>query len=87
MTQNVKTWLLSLAICMLLSCSYLLDGPDEVESKRADVAALADAQRMAAEEAQIERAATQICVKLNGPGHVHQWTVDGKLTCKPITQT
>lgn len=79
--RTTNNWFLATLIALALSCSYMLDGPDEVESKQHDAQLISQAQAAASEEEQLERAATQVCVKLNGPNYIHRWTVDGKLTC------
>ena len=84
MTDTIKTILGVLAITVLLSTSYMLDGPDEVESARLDAQNLSDAQRMAKDEAELEAVAAAMCTKLNGPGYEHAWTQDNHLTCRPI---
>jgi hypothetical protein len=74
-------WLWAILFALALGSSHLLDGPDELESQRLYQQELNDAKRMAAEEARVERAATEICVRLNGPGYTHRWTSEGQLRC------
>jgi hypothetical protein len=81
LTKTQINWLGALLIALALGISHLLDGPDEVDSQRLYQQELTDATRIAAEEARIERAATEICVRLNGPGFTHRWTNEGQLRC------
>jgi hypothetical protein len=81
LSKTQINWLSALLISLALGCSHLLDGPDEIESQRLYQQELDDAKRMAAEEARVERAATEICVRLNGPGYTHRWTSEGQLRC------
>lgn len=80
-TKTTSNWLWAILLALALGCSHLLDGPDEVDSQRMYQQELNDATRMAADEARVERAATEICVRLNGPGYTHRWTSEGQLRC------
>jgi hypothetical protein len=83
---TINNWAVAALLALAISCSYMLDGPDEVQSKQIDARNLQDAKAMAQEEEKLERAATQMCVKLNGPKFIHRWTEDGKLTCIPRSE-
>ena len=47
MTRHALNWALALALAALLCTSYLLDGPDDIQTERAIAADLADAQAQA----------------------------------------
>jgi hypothetical protein len=47
MTRHATNWLYAAALALLLSTSYLLDGPDDIQTERAIAADLADAQAQA----------------------------------------
>lgn len=79
--QTALNWILGALLALSLACSHLLDGPDEIETARLYQQEIELAPRMAAEEARIERAATQLCVRLNGPGFTHRWSEQGHLHC------
>lgn len=72
---------LAVAIAATLSCAYLLDGPDDHSAERDQAEAIELAQKAADVEARMERAAAQLCVKLNGPNAGHRWTDDHRLVC------
>ncbi len=74
-------WLWAILFALALGSSHLLDGPDELESQRLYQQELNDAKSMAEEEARVERAATEICARLNGLGYTHRWTNEGQLRC------
>jgi hypothetical protein len=78
---SINRWLWATSIALLLSASVLLDGPDDLETARAYQQEVLNAPRMAAEEDRIERAATELCQRLNGPGSAHRWTEQGQLRC------
>lgn len=33
-TNTVSIWLLALVVALLMSCSYMLDGPDDIQVER-----------------------------------------------------
>lgn len=72
------TWLTAAAIALAMSSSYLLDGPDEIESARLDAQALADARTSAAAIARHERAIERFCAQ---QGAIAHHTADGSFTC------
>lgn len=77
--HTALNWITAGAVTVLAGLVYHLDEPI---SKSIEQASLSDAQRSAQAEARRERAATQLCVKLHGPGVAHQWAEDGSLICR-----
>ena len=62
----------------LLVLSALLDGqPNERHAEAATAASVEDARHAAIRE----RAATQVCAELHGPGAEHMWDMAGSLVC------
>lgn len=47
MSATFKNFMLAAAIAMVLSCSYLLDGPTELDAIEATAASIQDAQQAA----------------------------------------
>ncbi len=70
----------ALALALLLSTSYLLDGPDHSD-EWAQAAELEAAQAMAALDERIERAAQKLCTAEHGPNSEARWTEDHQLVC------
>lgn len=67
--------LLALALLVLYA---LLDGqPNELQAEAATAASVEDARHAAIRE----RAATQVCAELHGPGAEHMWDMAGSLVC------
>ena len=70
----MKTTLLTMALAALLSTSYLLDGPSEIDAATATESAKQDAEAQASRDF----AAQQVC----GNGS-YTWSDDKTLVCQP----
>lgn len=81
------TWLLAVLIGLLLSSSYLLDGPDELTTQQLISQDEREAQKSAANELMRERAANQFCVRTQGPGAVASWGDDNVLHCRRLDKS
>lgn len=77
-------------VCSLLVLGPFLDGPTEQQAAE-DVQADFDSipAQLAAMEAELERDAARLCVRIEGPGATHRWSADYRLICtpSPVTQT
>ncbi len=81
MLTNKFNWLWALVICALLSTSYMLDGPDDLQTENAIAQDVLDARNAAAQDLRTDRAAHQFCVKAKGIHSVHRWDINGNLVC------
>lgn len=81
MKHHILNWTLAAGIAAVLSCAYLLDGPDDHSAEWDQAAAAQMAQKAADMEARVERAAAQLCMKLKGPNAGYRWTADNQLVC------
>lgn len=81
MSQTAINWMWATLLAVVLATSHMLDSNEEIETARLYQQEIDNAPRMAAEEARVERAATELCVRLNGPGFSHRWTDQGQLRC------
>lgn len=81
MTHRILNWTLAAGIAAVLSCAYLLDGPDDHRAELDQAEAIALAQKLADVDARMERAAAQLCMKLKGPNAGYRWTADNQLVC------
>lgn len=54
-------WLFAGVIAFVLSCTWLLDGPSEVQAMQDAAATVADAQQQARQTARFDRAARRLC--------------------------
>lgn len=85
MNQTLNTWLIALLLALMLSTSYLLDGPsghNDYAAAQAQVLALRDAQRQ--EDATLRRdlAAAKMCRLEHGESS-YTWTASNELVCLP----
>lgn len=77
MTRHTAlNWALAGCLALLVSLSWHLDAETVVS------ATTADAQKQAQADARKERAASELCTKLHGPGVAHAWDADGALICR-----
>lgn len=76
------TWLSALAIALLLSTSYKLDGIDDHSAENAIAVDLEDAQRTADAELRRDLAAAKQCRLEHGESGF-TWTADNRLVCIP----
>lgn len=74
------TALSTLALTLLLSTSYLLDGADH-SAEWAESTDLQAAQAQAAQAARRQAAAQALCTHERGPQSEARWTEDGELVC------
>jgi len=81
MKHRIVNIALVIGIAAALSSAYLLDGPDDHQPDWAESQALKDAQKAAQIAARIERAAAQLCIRLQGPNTGYRWTEDNQLVC------
>lgn len=81
MNHRILNIALAVGIAATLSCSYLLDGPDDHSTEWALAESISLAQKAAQLEARQERAAAQLCMKLKGPNAGYRWTEDNQLVC------
>jgi len=81
LSQTTTNWLWATVLALALAGSHLLDGPDDIETARLYQQEIQSAPQMASEEARVERAATELCIRLNGIGYVHRWSEQGQLRC------
>lgn len=67
----------------LLYMGPFLDAPSEQQ------APMDSMSRLAALEAQLEREAARLCLRLKGPGTTHEWDEQYRLVChpSPVTKT
>lgn len=77
-TKPLLSWIAAAALSLGLGSSYLLDGPDQVESARLGAVALADAQRTAKTSAHREQRIARFCAE---QGATAVETTDGSFTC------
>lgn len=75
---NPITWLIAAAMALGLGSTYLLDGPDDIDSARIEAKSLQDAKRTVAKNSARERVVAKFCAE---QGAVQGWTEDGQLTC------
>ncbi len=85
MLTNKFNWLMALMFAALLSTSYMLDGPDDLQTESAIAQDILAAQKAAERELRMDRAARQFCVKAKGLYSVHRWDVNGNLVCTDVT--
>ncbi len=81
MKDHLINGTIAAGIATVLSCAYLLDGPDDDSTEWALAESISLAQKAAQLEARQERAAAQLCMKLKGPNAGYRWTEDHQLVC------
>ena len=70
-------WTLAAIIAAIMSCSYLLDGPDDHSAEHAQALALKDAQAQEAAEHRFAKATAALC----GPNAAAKDLGDGTVQC------
>ena len=70
-------WLLAATISLLMSASYLLDGPADHQAAQAQASSLTDAQKATQAELRFAKAAAAVC----GPNAAAQDLGDGTVQC------
>ncbi len=78
MTRHATNWLCAAALALLLSTSYLLDGPSALQEQLDTAQAKADAIAQAAAQHRYQLAAQQAC----GPNAAWAALPDGSVQCK-----
>lgn len=54
--HRLINWILALIICAIMSTSYLLDGPNDIDAEQAHAMSLQDAQKAEAAERRLAKA-------------------------------
>lgn len=81
MSYRLLNLALAIGIAAMLSCSYMLDGPEDHSTEWAQAEAISLAQKAAQLEARQDRAAAHLCIELKGPNAGYRWTEDHHLVC------
>lgn len=77
MKQPLFTWLCASALALALGCSYMLDGPSELQAMR-DVSA---AKQDAIKQQRRDLAIARMCIAERGPNSSWVETPDGGYRC------
>lgn len=73
--HRALNWTIAGLIALLLSCSYLLDGPDDNHAEHAQALSLQDAIKSEAADARFARAAADICGENAGFSRIDASTI------------